>query len=76
MTHYDVRLEPRLESRTLTGTVTLSVVVHSDDVAPADATITLNRGRLEIDGVQEDGRAAPSSWTATRAHHAAARASR
>ena len=28
VTHYDVRLEPRLESRTLTGTVTLSVVVH------------------------------------------------
>jgi len=57
VTHYDVRLEPRLESRTLTGTVTLSVVVHRDDVAPADATIVLNRGRLEIDGVQEDGRA-------------------
>ena len=57
VTHYDVRLEPRLESRTMTGTVTLSVVVHRDDVAPADATIALNRGRLEIDGVQEDGRA-------------------
>ena len=57
VTHYDVQLEPRLESRTLTGTVTLSVVVHRDDVAPAGATIALNRGRLEIDGVQEDGRA-------------------
>ena len=57
MTHYDVRLEPRLESRTMTGTVTLSVVLHRDDVALADATIALNRGRLEIDGVQEDGRA-------------------
>jgi aminopeptidase N len=57
VTHYDVQLEPRLESRTVTGTVTLSVVVHRDDVGPADATIALNRGRLEIDGVQEDGRA-------------------
>lgn len=51
--HYDVQLEPRLESRTVTGTVTLSVVVNGDDVE----TITLNRGRLEIDSVQEDGRA-------------------
>jgi len=53
VTHYDVRLEPRLESRTMTGTVTLSVVVHSNDLD----TIALNRGRLEIDGVQENGRA-------------------
>jgi len=53
VTHYDVRLEPRLVSRTLTGSVTLSVVVHRDDLE----TIALNRGRLEIDGVQEDGRA-------------------
>jgi aminopeptidase N len=53
VTHYDVRLEPRLESRSLTGTVTLTVVVHRDDVG----TIALNRGRLEIESVQEDGRA-------------------
>jgi aminopeptidase N len=54
--HYDVQLEPRLDSRTVTGTVTLSVASQSDDVAPAGATIALNRGRLEIDSVQEDGR--------------------
>ena len=55
VTHYDVELEPRLESRTVIGTVTLSVVVHRDDVAPAGATITLDRGRLEIDSVREGG---------------------
>ena len=32
VTHYDVQVEPRLESRTVTGTVTLSVVLHRDDV--------------------------------------------
>ena len=52
ITHYDVQLEPRLESRTVTGTVTLSVVTHRDDAE----TIALNRGRLEIDSVEEDGR--------------------
>ena len=51
VTHYDVQLEPRLESRTVTAT--LVVVVHRDDVE----TIALNRGRLEIDGVLEKGRA-------------------
>jgi len=53
VTHYDVQLEPRLESRTVNGTVTLSVIVHRDDVASAGTTITLDRGRLEIDRVQE-----------------------
>jgi aminopeptidase N len=53
VTHYDVQLEPRLESRTVAGTLTFSVVVHRDDVE----AIALNRGRLEIDGVHEDGRA-------------------
>ncbi len=53
VTHYDVQLEPRLESRSVTGTVTLSLVPHREGVE----TISLNRGRLEIDGVQEDGRA-------------------
>jgi len=52
VTHYDVQIEPRLESRSVTGTVTVSVVLHRDDVE----TIVLDRGRLEIDGVQEDGR--------------------
>jgi hypothetical protein len=33
------------------GTVTLSVVVHRDDVAAAVSTIMLDRGRLEIDSV-------------------------
>ena len=32
VTHYDVELEPRLESRTVTGSVTLAVVLHRDDV--------------------------------------------
>ena len=53
VTHYDVQLEPRLESGTVTGTVTLLVVVHRGDVASADTAITLDRGRLEIDRVQE-----------------------
>jgi aminopeptidase N len=56
ITHDDVQLEPRLESRTVTGTATLSVVSHRDDRAPAGATVALNRGRLEIDSVQESGR--------------------
>jgi aminopeptidase N len=51
ITHYDVQLEPRLESRTVTGTVTVSVMPHRDDLE----TIALSRGRLEIDSVQEDG---------------------
>ena len=55
VTHYDVELEPRLESRTVTGSVTLSVVLHRDDVE----TIALNRGSLEIDTVREGGRAHP-----------------
>ena len=53
VTHYDVALEPRLESRTVIGTVTLSVVVHRDDVAAAGSTIMLDRGGLEIDSVRE-----------------------
>jgi len=51
VTHYDVQLEPRLDSRTVTGTVTLSVVVQRDNVD----TIALDRGRLEIDAVEENG---------------------
>ena len=51
--HYDVQLEPRLESRTIIGTVVLSVVPHGDAVE----TITLNRGTLEIESVQERGSA-------------------
>jgi hypothetical protein len=53
VTRYDVQLEPRLGSRTVVGTATLSVVMQRGDVASADTTITLDRGRLEIDGVQE-----------------------
>jgi len=53
VSHYDVHVEPRLESRTVSGTVTLSVVLHREDAAAAGATIALNRGRLEIDSVQE-----------------------
>ena len=55
VTHYDVELEPRLESSTVTGSVTLAVVLHRDDVE----TIALNRGSLEIDTVREGGRAHP-----------------
>ncbi len=51
VTHYDVQLEPRLDSRTVIGTVTLSVVLHGDAV---DA-IALNRGSLDIDTVEEHG---------------------
>ena len=53
VTRYDVQLEPRLGSRTVVGTATLSVVMQRGDVASVDTTITLDRGRLEIDGVQE-----------------------
>jgi hypothetical protein len=53
VTRYDVQLEPRLGSRTVVGTATLSVVMQRGDVASADTTITLDRGRLEIDGLQE-----------------------
>jgi aminopeptidase N len=55
VTHYDVQLAPRLESRTVTGVATRSVVLHRDQVD----TIALARGRLEIDSVQEDGSARP-----------------
>jgi aminopeptidase N len=52
VTHYDVQLEPRLESRSVTGTATLTVVQRGDANA-----IVLNRGSLDIDSVEEDGRA-------------------
>jgi aminopeptidase N len=52
VTHYDVEIEPRLESQTITGTATLTLAFIRDLVQ----TITLDRGRLEIDGVEEDGR--------------------
>ena len=53
VTHYDVDLEPRIESKTISGVVSLSVVT-------SDATvITLNRGTLAIDAVQEAGRPMP-----------------
>ena len=55
MTHYDVQLEPQLASRTVTGTVTLSVVLHREDVE----AVVLNRGSLEIDSVREGGQARP-----------------
>jgi aminopeptidase N len=58
VTHYDVEIEPRLESQTLTGTATLTLAFTRDLVQ----TITLDRGRLEIDGVEEDGR--PRAFTA------------
>ena len=51
--HYDVQLEPGLDSRTIVGTVALSVVLHGDNVD----TITLNRGTLEIESVRERGSA-------------------
>jgi len=57
VTHYDVEIEPRLQSQTLTGTATLSLVFTRDLVQ----TIALDRGRLEIDGVEEDGR--PRAFT-------------
>jgi aminopeptidase N len=57
VTHYDVEVEPRLDSQTITGTATLSLVFNRDLVQ----TIALDRGRLEIDGVEEDGR--PRAFT-------------
>jgi aminopeptidase N len=57
VTHYDVEIEPRLESQTITGTATLSFVFTRDFVQ----SIALDRGRLEIDGVEEDGR--PRAFT-------------
>ena len=62
VTHYDVHLAPRLESRSVTGVATLSVVLRRDDVD----TIVLGRGRLEIDSVQESGSARPFVVDGTR----------
>jgi aminopeptidase N len=58
VTHYDVQLEPQLDSKTITGTATFSVVLHRDNLM---TTIALDRGRLEIDAVEEDGR--PRAYT-------------
>ena len=55
VTHYDVLLEPRLESRTVVGVVALSVVLHRDDLE----TVVLNRGSLDIDSVREGGQDRP-----------------
>jgi len=55
VTHYDVQIEPQLGSRTVTGSVTLSVVINRRGVE----TITLNRGSLAIDSVKEDGGTRP-----------------
>ena len=52
ITHYDVLLEPRLESRTITGTATLTIGPRRRDV---DA-IVLDRGRLEVESVREGSR--------------------
>jgi aminopeptidase N len=49
VTHYDVTLEPHLSTRSVSGIVTLTAIVHDD---AADA-ITLNRGALDIDSVRE-----------------------
>ena len=62
VTHYDVEIEPRLASRTITGTATLSLVPRRDD---ADV-IELDRGRLEIDRVEEGGRSLPFAGDGNR----------
>jgi aminopeptidase N len=51
--HYDVQLEPSLESRSVTGTAVLTVIPARDGLE----TITVSRGRLEIDRVSENGAA-------------------
>jgi aminopeptidase N len=48
VTHYDVQIEPELNSRSVSGTATLSIVLANDA-----QTIVLNRGSLEIDEVRE-----------------------
>src|SRR5688500_18095753 len=51
--HYDVQLEPDLESQSITGTAVLTIIPAHDGVE----TITLNRGNLDIDTVSENGAA-------------------
>ena len=52
ITHYDVELRPQIETRTVEGSVSLTVRVPDAEVAQ----VTLNRGALEIDEVRGDGR--------------------
>jgi aminopeptidase N len=48
--HYEVRLEPRLDARTIAGTAILTVRPDNDAVE----AIVLNRGGLEVDAVHEE----------------------
>lgn len=52
ITHYDVELRPQIETRTVEGSVSLTVRVPDAEVAQ----VTRNRGALEIDEVRGDGR--------------------
>jgi aminopeptidase N len=51
--HYDVQLEPDLESRRITGMAVLTIIPAHNGVE----AITLNRGNLDIDTVSENGAA-------------------
>jgi aminopeptidase N len=53
VTHYDVRVDPRLQSGTVRGVAVLTVVLARREVG----AINLRRGTLEIDSVAEDGHA-------------------
>jgi aminopeptidase N len=52
ISHYDVELRPEIDTRTVTGSVSITVRVPDT----AGGQVTLNRGALEIDEVRGDGR--------------------
>ena len=52
ISHYDVELRPQIETRTVEGSVSITVRVPDAGVSQ----VTLNRGALEIDEVRGDGR--------------------
>lgn len=51
VTHYDLRLEPLVASKSITGTVVLGL---NRSAVPGEV-LTLNRGELTIDAIEQDG---------------------
>ena len=57
VTHYDVLLEPHIDTKEVSGTVMLTVTA----LDPRADTLVLNRGNLEVESVEEGG--APLRFT-------------
>lgn len=53
--HYDARIEPHIESRTVTGVVSVTL---NRGASPGEQLV-LDRGALDIDAVERGGRAVP-----------------